>query len=306
MEAVAAAAFQPLQRRVTGEGPPAPTVYLQSDFRKPTPGPLVLGVRVCVCICACLGKGWLHDRQALQSGHHVSLDQLRGKISDGSDHFARPGCGVGGQGRTSLAHPGKRRGRRAPQLGHWGPQSPSAQGVRRREPCWRLRPPLPPARSLRWLCPQRCSLDRDRGPGLHRALAAPLARSPGCSLQQGAPWRARRAPPSPGRAQSLPVRPASLRGGAGDDGEAEPGSPPRVPRPSLPTAPKPVTRRHRPRHKAGGWGHPGLRPLPGVAASPGAMRACAGCSLPGRCPRARPGRRAPAPAPAAARGVPRR
>lgn len=55
-----------------------------------------------------------------------------------------------------------------------------------------------------------------------------------------------------------------------------------------------------------GWGHPGLRPLLGVPASPGAMRACAGCPLPGRCPRARPGRRAPAPDPAAARGVPRR
>lgn len=115
--------------------------------------------------------------------------------------------------------PGKERRRsRASLLSRWGPQSPSTEGVGRREPGWRLRPPLPPARSFRWLCPQRCS----PRPGTARTWPSPSsggARFSPSRLQPparhplGAPAAPLPgpAPPSPGRAQSLPVCPASLR-----------------------------------------------------------------------------------------------
>lgn len=106
------------------------------------------------------------------------------------------------QGSSSRAHPGKRRGHSASLLSHWGPQSPSAKGVGRREPGWRLWPLLPPARSLASSAPSAAAATRDRAD-----VAFPeLWRSPALTLQRGTPL-ARPPRPSPGP----PLRPQGAR-----------------------------------------------------------------------------------------------
>lgn len=213
--------------------------------------------------------------------------------------LSRPYKGLQGreQGKDPPSAPGKERRRsRASLLSRWGPQSPSAKGVGRREPGWRLRPPLPPARSLRGLCPQRCSRGRGpRGRGLPRALAALGSRPPGCSLQRGAP-SARPPRPSPGpplrpqgaRSHCRCARPGRRRWGgrAWLSAAGSPARPAHCPRARDAAAP---AQTQSPRLGVAR----GLRPRPGVAASPGAMRACAGRPMPRRSPCARRGRLAP-------------
>lgn len=118
---------------------------------------------------------------------------------------------------------------------------------------------------------------------LRRARLALHRRQPPAGHPRGAPAAPLPgpAPRRPGRAQSPPVRPASLRARASDDGEAEPGFVPPAPRPALLAAPKPVTWRRRRRHKARGRGRPGGRGH--VPASPRAPAPCEP-ELAARCP----------------------
>lgn len=210
---------------------------------------------MCVCPRVFLGRARSRERQSLQSGYQLSRVHPTGKINEGSDHLA-PALQRTAESEAREAPVERTREREART--QRVPAQPLGAAVTFREGSGETRtrlaalaaapssaqPPLalPPALQPR--------------PGTARTWPSPSSGGAPLSLSSKAPpWRGRRAPP---RARpSVPVRPACLRAPAGDDGEAELGSVPPAPRPALLTAPKPVTRWRRLRHKAQGWGRPG-------------------------------------------------
>ena len=185
-------------------------------------------VCVCVCVCVCLGKGWSCDRQSLQSGYQLSSDQPRGKINERSDHSAlvlqriaeleagegRAECTRGrGEARTPFAAPARPLGAAVTfSIGERGDANPGG-GFGRRAPS--------SAQPLLAL-PQRCSCDSGpSGRRLLRALLGPPSCPPRSQLPARQPLGASAAPlpgpppPSPGGAQSPPVRPACQRAPGG-------------------------------------------------------------------------------------------